>query len=111
MAVRQRDDRADTFHVELIKPSHYDDDGYVIQWRRGSLPSNSLACLWGLVADAAKRDALGADVKIAVAAYDETNIVVPVEAIVAKIKAASGKGLICFVGVQSNQFPRAVDLA
>jgi len=23
------------FLVELIKPSHYDDDGYVIQWWRG----------------------------------------------------------------------------
>lgn len=111
MAVRQTGDRSDKFHVELIKPSHYDDDGYVIQWRRGTLPSNSLACLWGLVADAGERRALGKDVEIAVAAYDETNIVVPVEAIVAKIKAAGGKGLICLVGVQSNQFPRAVDLA
>jgi hypothetical protein len=26
------------FHVELIKPSHYDDDGYLIQWRRSSIP-------------------------------------------------------------------------
>src|SRR5262249_33086226 len=23
------------FFVEIIKPSHYDDDGYVIQWVRG----------------------------------------------------------------------------
>jgi hypothetical protein len=21
-----------TFHIEIIKPSHYDKDGYVIQW-------------------------------------------------------------------------------
>ena len=30
-------------YVEVIKPSHYDDDGYVIQWRRAFIPSNSLA--------------------------------------------------------------------
>ena len=39
---------AGTFLLELIKPSHYDDDGYVIQWWRGSVPSNSLASLYGL---------------------------------------------------------------
>jgi hypothetical protein len=26
------------FHVELIKPSHCDDDGYVIQWIRSLIP-------------------------------------------------------------------------
>lgn len=31
------------FRLILIKPSHYDDDGYVIQWWRSSIPSNSLA--------------------------------------------------------------------
>ena len=31
------------FQVVLIKPSHYDDDGYVIQWLRSAIPSNSLA--------------------------------------------------------------------
>ena len=111
MATRQTGDHAGTFHVELIKPSHYDDDGYVIQWRRGVLPSNSLACLWGLAADAAERHVLGEDVTIEVAAYDEANIVVPVKAIMAKIKRAGGKGLVCMAGIQSNQFPRAVDLA
>jgi len=111
LTTQKTGDRAGTFHVELIKPSHYDDDGYVIQWRRGALPSNSLACLWGLAADAADRHVLGEDIKIEVAAYDETNIVVPLEAMVAKIKRAGGKGLVCLVGVQSNQFPRAVDLA
>jgi hypothetical protein len=33
------------FRVVLIKPSHYDDDGYLIQWRRSTIPSNSLASL------------------------------------------------------------------
>ena len=42
-----------TFALVLIKPSHYDDDGYVIQWVRSSIPSNTLAALYGLAADAA----------------------------------------------------------
>ena len=31
------------FTLVLIKPSHYDDDGYVIQWLRSAIPSNTLA--------------------------------------------------------------------
>src|ERR1039457_5228243 len=36
------------FCLVFIKPSHYDDDGYVIQWFRAGMPSNSLAVLYGL---------------------------------------------------------------
>jgi hypothetical protein len=31
------------FRIVLIKPSHYDDDGYVIRWYRSPMPANSLA--------------------------------------------------------------------
>ncbi len=98
------------FVVELIKPSHYDDDGYVIQWLRSWIPSNSLACLYALAADAAARRVLGADVAIELHAYDECHTVIPVRRIIRRIQAAEG-GLVCLVGVQSNQFPRAMDLA
>jgi hypothetical protein len=43
-----------TFKVALIKPSHYDEDGYVIQWRRSYIPSNSLASVYALVAECAR---------------------------------------------------------
>ena len=36
------------FLLFLVKPSHYDDQGYVIQWWKSALPSNSLACLFGI---------------------------------------------------------------
>ncbi len=49
------------FRLVLIKPSHYDDDGYVIQWFRSSMPSNSLAAVYGLAMDCAARQVLGAD--------------------------------------------------
>jgi len=99
------------FHVELIKPSHYDDDGYVIQWFKAWIPSNSLASLYGLTLNAAQNRALGENVEILVNAYDETNTVVPVKRIIERIQAAGGHGIVCMVGVQSNQYPRAMDLA
>jgi len=40
------------FQLILIKPSHYDDDGYVIQWARSAVPSNTMATIYGLVLDA-----------------------------------------------------------
>jgi len=100
-----------TFQLEIIKPSHYDDDGYVIQWRRAFIPSNSLACLWGLATDASERKILGDDVEIALNAFDETHTVIPVKQIIKRIKASSGGGMVLLAGVQSNQFPRAADLA
>lgn len=99
------------FLVTLIKPSHYDDDGYVIQWRKAWIPSNSLAMLYGLAKQADARHALGEDVAIQVDAYDETNTLIPVKRLVRRFQQAGGHGLVCLVGVQTNQFPRALDLA
>ena len=98
------------FVVELIKPSHYDDDGYVIQWWKSWIPSNSLASLYGIASDIAARSALGPDVALELRAYDECHTVIPIGQIIRRIKAADA-GLVCLVGVQSNQFPRAMDLA
>jgi hypothetical protein len=99
------------FHVELIKPSHYDDDGYVIQWLKAWIPSNSLASLYGQTVQAVEARVLGPEVEIEVRAYDETNTVVPVKRICRRIRRAGGDGIVCLVGVQSNQFPRAMDIA
>src|SRR5262245_773270 len=98
-----------SFKIVLIKPSHYDADGYVIQWRRSMIPSTSLASLYGLLADCATARVLGPDVEISIEAYDETNTVIDVRGAIAKIRDA-GAGFIGLIGVQSNQFPRALDL-
>jgi hypothetical protein len=98
------------FVVELIKPSHYDDNGYVIQWARAWIPSNSLACLYAIAQDAAAKKELGEDVAVEINAYDECHTVIPVKKIAKRIKNADG-GLVCLVGVQSNQFPRAMAIA
>src|SRR5215469_15717363 len=99
------------FQVALIKPSHYDDDGYVIQWWRSFIPSNSLAAVYGLVADAGERQVLGKDVAIDVDAVDEINTRIRPKAIIERFRTRGGFGVVFLVGVQSNQFPRAVDIA
>jgi hypothetical protein len=99
-----------TFRLILVKPSHYDDDGYVIQWLRSPIPANSLACLYGLALDAQARDVLGPDYALDVEAIDETNTRVRPERIAKRI-AEAGEGMVMLVGVQSNQFPRALDIA
>ena len=99
------------FLLFLIKPSHYDDDGYVIQWVRSSIPSNTLAALNGLALDCAERDVLGDDVEIRISCHDETNTRIKPHEIIRQIRKAGNRGLVCLVGVQTNQFPRAVDIA
>ncbi|HEY2986382.1 MAG TPA: radical SAM protein [Candidatus Binatia bacterium] len=99
------------FHLELIKPSHYDDDGYVIQWWRAWIPSNSLSSVYGLVLDAIERRVLGDGVELQVEMYDETNVVLPIKQIIRRFKRNGNHGLVCLIGVQSNQFPRALDIA
>ena len=103
--------RPQTFHFYMIKPSHYDDDGYVIQWRRSEIPSNSLAAINGLALSLIEQDVLGDDVEIELHAIDETNTRIKPKQIIRTLARAGGKGLVAFVGVQSNQFPRAMDIA
>lgn len=99
------------FQLVLIKPSHYDADGYVIQWVRSSIPSNSLASVYALAMDSGARQALGPEVGLDIAAMDETNTRVRIKDIVAQFKRYDGFGMVGLVGVQSNQFPRALDIA
>jgi hypothetical protein len=103
--------KPDLFHFVMIKPTHYDDDGYPIQWLRSAIPSNTLACLNALAMDARRREVLGPDVEIRLHTYDETNRRVRPDKIIRMIRHDGGRALIGLVGVQSNQFPRAVDLA
>src|ERR1700744_3264470 len=98
------------FRLVLIKPSHYDNDGYVIRWWRGGLPSNSLACLYGIAVDCRQRQVLGADYDIEIEAIDETNWKGRMEELERSIKTADA-GMVMLVGVQSNQFPRSLDIA
>ena len=95
----------------LIKPTQYDDDGYVVRHWRGVLPSNTLACLASLTEEVVAQKRLGEDVKVEVHLFDETVDKVPVKRICRSQRNAHTKTIVCLAGVQTNQFPRAADLA
>ncbi|MEM7429037.1 MAG: radical SAM protein [Pseudomonadota bacterium] len=99
------------FHVFLIKPSRYDWLGYPIVWWRSTVPSNSLACLYGLTLDCAERKVLGEDVEFKIWPQDEANARVRPDKLIEMAERVGGKAICCLVGVQSNQFPRSVDIA
>jgi radical SAM superfamily enzyme YgiQ (UPF0313 family) len=98
------------FHLILIKPSHYDDDGYVLQWMHASTPSNTLATLYGLALDCAERKVLGEEVSLRLQVLDETINHVDFDRLIPLLHADGGHGLVALCGVQTNQFPRAVDI-
>src|SRR6185369_6473268 len=64
-----------------------------------------------LAEDAKRREVLGSGVEIRLHTYDETNRRVHPRRIIRMLRKEGGRTLIGLVGVQSNQFPRAVDLA
>ena len=99
------------FRLVQIKPSHYDGDGYVIRWFRNIVPSNSLATVHAIAVDAAQRRVLGPDIDIKVTPIDETCRRVRIDRLIADLAGQNGFGLVGLVGVQSNEYPRALDIA
>jgi radical SAM superfamily enzyme YgiQ (UPF0313 family) len=63
----------------------------------------------GLALDCKERKVLGEDVEIEISAYDETNTRIHVNRIARQLQ--NGRGMVALIGVQSNQFPRAMDIA
>src|SRR5919109_3221442 len=98
------------FRIVLIKPSKYDDAGYVIRFWKGVLPSNTLNVLHGLT-EAVKTNRVFGDLKIEIVTFDETAEKLPVRKIIRWSRRSSTKVVVGLVGVQTNQFPRAFDLA
>ncbi len=97
------------FRIVLIKPSKYDDDGYVIRFWKGVLPSNTLNVLNGLTEEV-KRSRVFGDLKIEIVTFDETTEKLPIKKIIRWSRRPSTKLVVGLVGVQTNQFPRAFDL-
>ncbi len=96
--------------VILVRPSKYDDDGYVIRHFRGTLPSNTLSCLNSLTADVVRQGRLG-DVDVHVEVIDEIVSRVDPAALARRFRRPNSRVVVGLVGVQTNQFPRAQDLA
>jgi len=93
----------------LVKPACYDDDGYVVRYFRGVLPSNTLACLAALTQSACRDERL-ADVSVEVHLIDELVMKVDCDRIAAS-QTGDTRTIVGLVGVQTHQFPRAADIA
>ena len=98
------------FRIVLIKPSKYDDNGYVIRFWKGVLPSNTLNVLHGLTEEVKSSGVFGA-LRLQIVTFDETAEKLPVKKIIGWSRHRSTKLVVGLVGVQTNQFPRALDLA
>jgi len=98
--------------VYLVKPSKYADDGAVWSFRWGVIPSHTLIVMAGIVAEAAARRP---DLDVQTVLWDELVDGVVDAAIVASIAARAREDgvaiLVGLVAVQTNQYPRARDLA
>lgn len=103
--------KCEIFHLILVRATRYDDEGYPIQWHRYFIASNSLAVLNGIALDCASRTVLGKAVDIRVTALEEACDVVDYDKLISKLAALGQRAMLCLVGVQTNQFPRSMDIA
>ncbi len=95
--------------ILLLKPSHYDDDGYVIQWWRSFMFSNTLSVVDSLLKDAADQRAATTGLRLETRLIDEmTEIVKPAELQV--WLDGFDRCAVFLIGVQSSQYHRAVDI-
>lgn len=96
--------------IVYVAPARYDDDGYVQRYFRGVVPSNSLSVMMSMTKDMAERKPFpGVDVEVF--GYDDSVKNVPWKKYAKMNRRADTKVIVCFAGVQTGQFPRAVDLA
>jgi hypothetical protein len=109
---RQGNRGAGKFRVVLIKPSQYDDDGFVVRHLVGTVPSNTLSTIHGLVHEfAVERNILGEHVETTVELYDETVRRIPVTGIIRRARKPDTRAVVWLCGVQTPQYPRAFDIA
>ncbi len=97
--------------ILLILPSHYDDDGYPYRFWKGLLPSNTLVCLKALVLRSVENGELECASSIEVETFDEYVQKIDVDKIVRRSKRKGERLIVGLVGVQTNMFARAMDLA
>ena len=104
-----------TVRIYFIKPSRYDEEGYVQFFRYGVQPNNTLTVLKALNESLNQRFAARRNVYLETVIWDETcdGLVSPETVLAIKEKAREDgvELLIGLAGVQSNQYPRGRDLA
>jgi radical SAM superfamily enzyme YgiQ (UPF0313 family) len=101
--------------VYFIKPSRYDDEGFVQCFRWGVQPNNTLTVLKAINETLNRQPVADCKVRVETIIWDELcDGVISLETVKAIREKARGDGvelLIGLAGVQSNQYPRGRDLA
>jgi radical SAM superfamily enzyme YgiQ (UPF0313 family) len=104
-----------TVRIYFIKPSRYDEEGYVQFFRYGIQPNNTLTVLKALNEGLNQRYAAHRNVYLETVIWDEIcdGLVSPETLLAIRDKAREDgvELLIGLAGVQSNQYPRGRDLA
>ena len=96
--------------VTLIRPTNYTDDGYPIKTRIGVIRSNTLTQVGTLVRDFVN-DSFFEGVPLNIRKIDEAIEWIPMKEIISRSRVQGVKSIVMLVGVQTNQFPRALDIA
>src|ERR1700731_3768407 len=104
-----------TIRVYFIKPSRYDEDGYVQLFRYGVQPNNTLTVLKALNENYNRNFGAKRNVYLDTVIWDEIcdGVVSPetIKAIKEKAQEDGVELLVGMAGVQSNQYPRGRDIA
>ena len=96
--------------VTLIRATNYTDDGYPVKMRINVIRSNTLTQMAALTRDIVNYSFFKG-VNVNVRTIDEAYENVPVKEILKRSKKPGVRSVVMVVGVQSNQFPRAQDIA
>ena len=96
--------------VTLIRPTNYTDDGYPIKTRIGVIRSNTLTQIGTLVHELVNEPFLRG-ISLNIRKIDEAIEWIPLKEIINHSKVSGVKSIVMLVGVQTNQFPRALDIA
>ena len=96
--------------VTLIRPTNYTDDGYPIKTRIGVIRSNTLTQIGTLVQDL-PNSPFFKGIPLEIRKIDEAIEWIPAKEIIHQSKTGGVKSIVMLVGVQSNQYPRALDIA
>ena len=97
-------------NITLIRPTNYTDDGYPIKTRIGVIRSNTLTQIGTLVNDLVN-EPFFKGMTFDIRKIDEAIDWIPIKEIVHHSKVSGVKSIVMLVGVQTNQYPRALDIA
>ena len=96
--------------VTLIRPTNYTDDGYPIKTKVGVIRSNTLTQMGTLTNDVVNYPFFKG-ISLQIHKFDEAISWIPTKEIIRRSQQPGVRSIVMLVGVQSNQYPRALDLA